>query len=169
MTPARQIIVAALLLFVAAVLQGTLAHAVAIRNAEPDFTIVVLACGALLIDAEEAVVGLSMLTGLMLASMNAQYVGSYLTSRLMAGVFAGSLQRHLIRDNLVVPPLVVVVATLLSELIFAAMVPGVWLHHLRPWAREKAGELAYNAVLSFPVYALMRRFGIGYRREDPFG
>jgi rod shape-determining protein MreD len=168
MTPARQILIVSFLLVVAAVLQGRLAHAVMIMGAQPDFPLVLLGCAALLIGGDGAI-WLAFWTGLLQAAMAAQYVGSYLTSRVLAGAFASSLQRDLIRDSIVVPPLVVLAVTVITEFIFAAMVPHAWLHHLRPWLRGEIGGTVYNTVLSYPCFLLLRRCGIGYRREDPFG
>jgi len=167
MTPGRQTFVVALVLIAATVLQGRLAHIISIKGAQPDFPLVVLACGATLIGGSNAI-GLAVWAGLLEAATFGMWFGSVLTSRTLAGAFAGSLQRSVIRDSVVVPPLVVLATTVVAEFVFAAMVPSSWLHHAHRWLRTVVGELVYNTILSHPVYALLRRFGVGQPRENSF-
>jgi rod shape-determining protein MreD len=167
MTPGRQTFVVALALIAAAVLQGRLAHIIAIKGAQPDFPLIVLACGATLIGGSSAI-GLAVWAGLLEATMFGMWFGSVLTSRTLAGAFAGSLQRSVIRDSVVVPPLVVLATTVVAEFVFAAMVPSSWLHHVHRWARNVMGEIVYNTVLSHPVYLVLRRLHVGQPRENSF-
>jgi rod shape-determining protein MreD len=167
MTPGRQTFVVALALVVATVLQGRVAHVISIKGAQPDFPLIVLACGAILIGGGNAIF-LAVWAGLLEAATFGVWFGSCLTSRTLAGAFAGSLQRSVIRDSIVVPPLVVLATTLVAEFVFAAMVPSSWLHHAHRWAHTIIGELVYNTILSHPVYALLRRCGAGQPRENSF-
>lgn len=168
MTPGRQAFIVAIFLVLATVFQGIVAHAITIKGAEPDFTLIVMACGATLIGGNYAL-GLSLWAGLLEAAMLSQFVGSYLASRTLAGAFAGGLKRSVIRDSLVVPPLIVFLTTAVANLIFAVMVPHSWLHHAHQWTRAVIGQLIYNTVLSYPVYFLLRRCRIGQPKENPFG
>jgi len=168
MTPARQSVIVAIFLVLATVFQGTAAHAIAIKHAEPDFPLIVLACGANLIGGNYAI-GLAVWTGLLEASMVAQFVGTYLASRTLAGAFAGSLKQSVIRDSVIVPPLIVFFTTLLAHLIYAAMNPHSWLGHTHTWVRIVGGQLLYNTALSYPVYYLLRRCNIGLPKDNPFG
>ena len=65
--------------------------------------------------------------------------GSLFVSRIAAGAFAGGFGRSLIRDNLIVPPLVVLAATLLAELISVLMAPA-W-----PFTMSAAGSGCWAA------------------------
>jgi len=168
MTPARQSLIVAFFILVAAVLQGNLAHAIAIQRVEPDFPLIVLACGANLIGGNFAV-GLALWTGLLEATMLPQYLGSYLASRTLAGAFAGGLKSSVIRDSIVVPPLIVFFSTMVAQLIYAAINPHSWLHHAHQWVHSMVGQLIYNTVLSYPIYYLLRRCHVGLPKENPFG
>ena len=168
MTPARQSLIVAAFLLLASVFQGNLAHAIVIHRAEPDFPLIVLACGANLIGDNYAV-GLALWTGLLNAVMLPQYMGSCLVSRTLAGAFAGGLKSSVIRDSVVVPPLIVFFTTLVAHLVYAAMNPHSWLHHASQWAHEVGGQLIYNTLLSYPVYYLLRRCNVGMPKDNPFG
>ncbi len=164
MIPTRQVFLVALLLLLAAVLQGRVAHAIQVRGAQPDLPLVGLACGGTLLGGPRGA-GLGFWAGLLTAALVPGTVGSFLTSRTLAGAFAGRLQGSVIRDSVVVPPLVTFATTLIAELIYVLMAP---THHLRAWAAARGGEILYNTLLALPVYSLMRRLHIGHRREDPF-
>ena len=75
----------------------------------------------------------------------------------------------MIRDNLIVPPLVVLAATVLAEFLYVLMAPGLAVHHVRRWAGLVGGEVLYNTLLALPVYLLLRLLQVGRQREDPFG
>ena len=164
MIPARQVALVAFFLLIAAVLQGRGAHAIALRGAEPDFILVALACGATLVGGPRGA-GLGFWAGLLTAALVPGTSGTFLVSRTLAGAFAGWLHGSVIRDSVVVPPLVGLSTTLVAELVYVLMAP---THHLRAWAVARGGELLYNAVLALPLYFLMRRLHIGRQREDPF-
>lgn len=164
MTVVRQVFLAALLLCLAAVLQGRGAHALRIGQAQPDFPLVTLGCAATLLGGARGI-GLGFWAGLLTASLNPGTFGTYLASRTLAGAFAGWLQGFVIRDSLIVPPLVLFAVTLVAEATSVLMAP---THNLRLWALQVGGETLYNMLLALPVYALLRRLGIGRQREDPF-
>jgi hypothetical protein len=164
MIPARQVFLVALFLFVAAVLQGRVAHAIAIRGAQPDFILVVLACGGTLLGGGR-VAGLGFWAGLLTGALIPGTVGTFLTSRTLAGAFAGWLHGTVIRDSIAVPPLAALTTTLVAEVVFVLMAP---THHLRTWAGVRGGELLYNSLLAVPVYFLLSRLQIGRQKDDPF-
>lgn len=168
MSPGRQTIVVSFIVLAAVGLQGRLAHAVTVRGAQPDLPLIVLGCGAALVGGN-ASVGIGFWTGLLQAAVLDVYVGSYLTSRTLAGAFAGFLERTLIRDGVLAPPVIVFSTTIVCELVFAAMAPPVWNHHMRVWIHSVLGEALYNAVLSFPLYYIMRKIGVGWRPADEYG
>lgn len=167
MIPARQVFLAAFFLWLAAVAQGRLAHALRIGSAQPDFVLILLGCGASLLGFQRGAL-LGFWAGLLTAVSLPVTFGTYLTSRLLAGAFAGTLQRSLTRDSPIVPPLVVLATTLLAELLYLLMAPAIVFPHLRRWAWIVGGETVYNTLLSFPLYFLLRLCGIGRLSADPF-
>ncbi len=168
MIPVRQVVLAAFLIWLAAVLQGRVAHAVSIRGAQPDLPLVVLSSSAILVGSMRGSL-LGFWAGLLAAvSLPATY-GSVFASRIVAGTFAGSLGSSLIRSNLLVPPLVTLAANLAAEIVSALIDPGRALHHSHWWLIQTGGEILYNTALALPVYLLLRFCRIGQLRDDPFG
>jgi hypothetical protein len=70
-----------------------------------------------------------------------------------------------IRNNVGVPPLVAIMATFTSHVVYLLMAPP---HHLKSWAFMVLGQLAYNSVLAVPAYFALRRLGFGLERSRPF-
>ncbi len=168
MIPARQVLLAVVLVWVAAVLQGRVAHGIAIRGAQPDLPLVVLSSGAILVGSLRGSL-LGFWAGLLAAVSGPAAYGSVFASRIIAGAFAGSLGSSLIRTNLLVPPLVTLASSLLAAGVATLIAPSFALHHPRLWLRETGGEIAYNTLLALPVYGLLRLCRIGHLRDDPFG
>ena len=168
MIPARQIVLAAFLVWIAVILQARVAHAVSIRGAQPDFPLVVLSGCAMLVGSLRGSL-LGFWTGLLAAASLPAAYGSVFASRIVAGTLAGSLGSSLIRSNFLVPPLVTLAANLLAEIVCALIAPGPALHHSRWWLAQTGSEVLYNTVLALPVFWLLRLCRIGQLRDDPFG
>lgn len=168
MTSVRHFLIAALLLWLAAVGQGRLAHAVSLGGMQPDFRLVVLSCGALLVGRKGGT-WLGFWAGLLTAVSFPPAYGSLFVSRIAAGLFAGTLGRSLIRNNFLVPMLVTLVTTLLAEMLTTLMAPRYALHHLHHRVFLFGGELLYNALLAFPVSLLLRGLQVGVVPEDVYG
>jgi hypothetical protein len=140
----------------------------AIRSAQPDLPLIVLTCGATLVGGAYAPC-LGLFAGYLCVALTPTIsFGSYLVSRTVAGAAAGGLTRSVIRDSVWTPPIVVTLGTAVAEIVFALMAPSAWLHHFRRYLMTAGGEVVYNAALSYPVYVLLRRLGIGFRPEDPY-
>jgi len=168
MTPTRHVLLVAGLLWLAAVGQGLLAHVVSIAGAQPNFPLVILSCGALLV-GRTAGTWLGFWAGLLTAVSFPSAYGSQFVSRIAAGAFAGTVGRNLIRDNFIVAPLVTLASTLLAELLTVLMAPGYAVHHLHHWGMLFGGELLYNTLLAIPASFLLRRLRVGQAAEDSFG
>lgn len=168
MIPTRHVFLAALVLWLAAILQGRAAHALSIHGAQPDLPLVALACGSFLVGSERGAI-LGFWTGLLAASAFPATYGSLFLSRIAAGVFAGVFGRSLIRDNWIVPPVVVLATTLLAELVHVLIAPGLAISHVRVWAGLLGGEVLYNTALAPPVSLLLRLLQVGRQQPDPFG
>ena len=167
MTSGRQTFLVAICILLAHVLQGRVAHAIEFRGAHPDLPLIVLACGASLLGGSRGTM-MGLWSGLLTGAIAIGDYGSCLASRTIAGAFAGNLQRSMLRDSIVVPPLIVLSTTVVAEFIYAVMAPHSWLHHLHLWLRQTGGEIAYNMILSYPIYFLLRLIRIGHKVEDPF-
>lgn len=168
MIPTRQVVLAALFVWLAIIFQGRLAHAIVFRGAQPDFPLVVLASSAILVGSLRGTL-LGFWAGLLAAAALPTAYGSVFAGRIAAGAFAGRFGSRLIRTNLLVPPLVTLAASLLAEIVPALVAPGPALHHPRLWLVQAGGEVAYNTVLALPVYLALRVCRIGQLRDDPFG
>lgn len=168
MIPARQMLLAAALIWAAAILQGRVAHAISIAGAQPDFPLVVL-CGCSILVGSLRGSLLGFWAGLLTAVTVPAAYGSLFAGRIAAGAFAGRFGSNLIRANLLVPPLVTLLANLLAEIISLLIFPGLALHHSRSWLTQTGSELLYNSLLSLPVYLFLRFCRIGQIRDDPFG
>lgn len=161
-------ILLAALLWLAVVCQGSLAHTINIRGVQPDFPLVVLSCGSILVGGVGGT-WLGFWAGLLAAVSFPQAYGSLFFSRIAAGAFAGSVGQNLIRDNILVPSLVTIASTLLAEMLTALLAPGYVFHHLRHWVSLTCGELCYNALLAIPVFLFLRGIRVGQVTEDYFG
>ncbi len=168
MIPKRQVVLAAALIWLAAVAQGRAAHALSVHGVQPDLRLVVLACGALLVGGPRGTL-LGFWTGLLTAAAAPGLYGSLFLSRLMAGALAGGVGRSLIGGNFLVPPLVTLAATLVAEAVTVVLAPGLALHHIRHWLWLAGGGALYNSLLALPASLLLRVLGVGRPREDPFG
>lgn len=168
MISARHVLLVAALIWVAAVSQGRAAHALSLFGAQPDLPLIALACGSLSLGSARGAL-LGFWAGLLAAAALPMTYGSVFLSRIAAGAFAGGVGRSLIRDNLVVPPLVVLAATLMAEGLGVLIAPGAAVHDVRHWLRLLGGEMVYNALLALPVSLLLRLLRIGQVAADPFG
>lgn len=168
MIPLRHAALVGLLIWIAAILQGRAAHALALGRAQPDLPLVALACGAQLLGSAWGI-RLGFWAGLLAAAASPQAYGSVFLARIAAGAFAGGIGRSLIRDNLFVPPLVALTTTILAEAISLLMAPGPALHHARHWFGLAGGGVLYNALLALPASLLLRLLGVGRQREDSMG
>lgn len=168
MIPARQVVLAAFLIWVAAVLQGCVAHAISIRGAQPDLPLVVLCGSAILVGSMRGSL-LGFWAGLLAAVSLPAVYGSLFASRIVAGALAGSLGSTLIRSNLLVPPLVTLAANVAAEVVSALIAPSQPLHGSHRWLVQTGSEILYNTALALPVYLLLRVCRLGQLRDDPFG
>jgi hypothetical protein len=160
----RRFIFLLALILLAAVLQAGFGNDVSIMRAKPDLILVVTACGGVLTGPARATFA-GLWAGLLTATLSNVNYGSILVSRTAMGILAGWLHHHVIRDSIVVPPLVVLVGTLTAEVIYFLMAP---THNIHAWARSVGGETLYNIALSFPVYFGLRALGMGPEPVSPF-
>jgi rod shape-determining protein MreD len=141
------------ILFLGAVLEGSISHRIAIASVPPDFLLVGTCCVALLTGRSAgALVGF--LGGLLSGALAINSVGAFVVSRTLAGFFAG-WSRRLLSPTLWATCLVVTcVCSFAAELTFLLVAPQ---SDLAGWVQRTVTRSAYNAVLSVPVYVLLLR------------
>lgn len=160
----RRFFILLVLVLLAAVLQAGFSEDVTIGRAHPDFVLVVAACGGVLTGPVRATFT-GLWAGLLTAILSDVNYGSLLVSRTVMGILAGWLHHHVIRDSIVVPPLVALAATAVAEIIYFLMAPS---HGITIWLRSVGGEALYNMALSFPIYFGLRAIGMGPEPVSPF-
>jgi LytS/YehU family sensor histidine kinase len=152
------------LILLAAIIQAGFGNDVSIMRAKPDLILVVAACGGVLTGPVRATIS-GLWAGILTAALSPVNYGSILVSRTAMGILAGWIHNHVIRDSIVVPPLVVLGGTLTTEVIYFLMAP---THNIHAWVRILGGEVIYNVALSFPVYFGLRALGMGPEEVSPF-
>jgi len=139
-------------------LQAGVSNRIAVFHARPDFVLTTLVCSSILIGSLYGTV-LSVWGGFLTAVLAGYNYGSVMVSRLITGTLSGALQQHINQDNYIIPPIVVFLATWLTEGLYFLMAPN--LHGLRWWGKMVVGESVYNAILSVPIYIGLRALKFG--------
>lgn len=165
MSGLRQSLLTVFALLLAACAQGRLAHSLSVHGAQPDFVLVTLACGATLMGGASGI-WLGLWAGLLTAALVPQTLGTFLAARLAGGAFAGWLAGGVIQRSWVVPPLAALATTAVAELVSVLIAP---THHLRAWAFAVGGETVWNMLWAVPVFAVLRKLGVGRTPDDAFG
>ncbi len=146
----------ALLLLIAACLQGAFADAMQIGGAKPDLLLATALTGALFCDANGAA-ALGFFAGLLLACLAAPPhggFGSLIVSRTLVAFGVGWLEERIFRDSALFALALVAAGTALAEGLFFLFAPQSALLH---WARALGSTTLYNAILAIPLYLLIRR------------
>lgn len=159
----KRVIVFALVIATACVLQGTLSSPISIHHARPDFLILALTCLALLTNPAQGVAA-GFCGGLVTAVLSGINYGTFMVSRIAAGWVSGWIGRTMNREALLTPLAGITAATLVSQLIAFIMAP----YNPVRWAGLTAGELAYNLVLMIPIYLVLQRIVRPRRTRDRF-
>jgi rod shape-determining protein MreD len=152
-------------LLLASWLQAALSTRIEVFHARPDFVLTTLVCICILVGTTHGTL-LSVWAGFLTAVLAGYNYGSVLVSRLIIGTLSGTLQQHLIQDNIIIPPVTIFLATWLSETIYFLMAPN--LHSLHWWSHMVLGESIYNAILSIPIYFGLRLLNYGAEAEQGF-
>jgi len=141
------------LVALAAVLQGVWAHRLRAFGATPDFPLLVLACLSVGTNPTTAAWA-GFLTGLLLASMLEQMVGSLIVSRTLAATVVSYLSITLsMRHGLCILPAVVLLSLLAHGMLYLAAP----LAEGGAFWRAAIGSMVYNMGLAIPAYWLVRR------------
>jgi rod shape-determining protein MreD len=153
MTGMRAAIWIVLVLILGAILNGPLAHRMALFGAAPDLLVIGVACLSLFLGrAAGAVVGF--VSGLLMGSLTGEFLGAYAVSRAFGGFVAGWAPRFLLPQLWITGPVVTFLSTLTVDLVFLLIAPQ---NDLGSWVKLSILRSAYHAGLCVPLYLLLLR------------
>ena len=149
----------AILAVVAVVLDAALAPEIEILGARPDFLVLVVVYGSLLVGARAATVA-GFLTGFVADSELPEYLGLNALALSVTGYVSGGVWDHLVRANLFVQCLVLFGASLLHDVIYYVV---YYRNHMDMFLRfvTRYGLLGglYTAAFGIVIFALARAKG----------
>jgi rod shape-determining protein MreD len=147
-----------LLLGALALLQSTLLPQVRVLGVQPDMVLLVIVAWSLLRGSEEGMLW-ALIGGLALDMLSSAHMGVNTLPLLLIGFLTGLWQRDIVRQDLLVPFLVIPIATILYQGAMVGLLklfgwPGSWSASLRYAILPTA---LVNTLLMPIVYVLMRR------------
>ena len=141
---------------VAVVLDATLAPEIEILGARPDFAVLVLVYGALLMGGRTPIIS-GFFIGLVADSELPEYLGLNALALAITGYLASRLLDHLVKANIFVQCTVIAGATLLHDVIYYIV---YYRNHLdlfgRFFVHQALLGAVYTAVLGAVIYAVAR-------------
>ncbi len=156
MTPeTKKVIWLSVCLLFAITLQSTFADSIQIQGVKPDIILTLALVGAMFCDGNGGAL-LGFIAGLFFAAIASPPAGfgAIIISRTLGGFGVGWLGEHLFRENLKLAIPIVMGGTILTEALFFVIAPQA---NIPLWIRHTLGNSLYNAVLTIPVYLLLKR------------
>ncbi len=149
----------AVVAFVAVVLDVTVAPEIAIWGARPDFAVLALVYGSLVLGGRAATIaGFSM--GLLIDTGNPEYLGLNALALAVVGYATGGVWDHLVRTNVLVQCVVIFGATMLHDFIYYLI---YYRNHLDFFADSMLSQgvvgAAYTAAFGLVIFAVARLSG----------
>ncbi|HMM22800.1 MAG TPA: rod shape-determining protein MreD [Selenomonadales bacterium] len=144
-----------LLLIAALVLQATLVPLIAVKGIRPDLLLLaVVSCGLLL--GKEQGVGVGFFAGLLQDLASGNIFGLNILSKMACGYMAGLLERKVFKENILLPILTILLATLFNGAltVFLMLAFGYKLD-LPSAAMNVAMTALYNALLAVPMHRMV--------------
>lgn len=155
-----------LLLLLALVLQSTILPLIAINGVRPDLLLIMVVSSGLLLGKEHGV-GMGFFAGLLQDLASGNIFGLNTLSKLATGYFAGSLERKVFKENILLPVLAIVLATGFNGLIMLAMlIVFGYKVDVMPALTNIMFVLLYNAVLAIPVHQAIYRLARNWMAEQ---
>ncbi len=160
-TPRLRVPVVIGMMALALALQTTVFSSISIGDVKPDLVLVVALCAGLLVGpGTGAIVGA--FAGLFEGYAQGERIGSLGLSRAIAAFLAGTVETHVLPDNVVVPMVTVFLGSLAAHAVYFAVAPTFPIG--RP-LRIGLTESMLNMALTPLVYLALARWGIAYRRS----
>ena len=153
MSGGRGILVAAILLWVGAVLQGSVAHRIGIATAQPDFLLIFMSVMSLYCSTAGST-GLGFFTGLMTGAPAGANLGAQAISRTFAGFADGWIGSIGFQPNAFWAAVNTAIVTVIAQLLLMFLAPP---KAIPLFLAATIASAVYNGVLAMPVYLLLRR------------
>lgn len=156
-----------LLLFVLAVVQSTIMPRIALWGVHPELMLMVVTSWSILSGAEEGMLW-ALIGGIPLDLLSAGKFGLHTLALLLVSFLSGLGERAIFRSDLLMPLLVIPLATLGYEM---ALLGGLyltgWSAPLGPYfSQVVAPSIGVNTLLMSPIYLLLRVLHRRVHREE---
>ena len=146
-------LVAGVLLWLGAALQGAIAPRMGIFIARPDFLLIFLSVMCLHCTTAGATV-LGFFAGLMMGAPAGANLGAYIISRSVAGFVDGWIGVIGFQPNLFWAAVNTAIVTVVAQLLLMFLAPQ---QGITAFLAATIASAVYNGVLAIPTYALLRR------------
>jgi len=147
-------------MIIALALQTTVLHAVSIGGVKPDLVLVVALCAGLIVGPGAGAL-FGACAGLLEGYAQGAHIGSLGLSRALAAFLAGTVETHVMPDNVIVPMITVFLGSLAAHAIYFVVAPEFPI--ARP-LRIGMTESLLNMLFTPPLYLALTRWGLTYRR-----
>jgi rod shape-determining protein MreD len=146
-----------LFLMATLVIQATLLPLITVGGARPDLLLIVVVSAGLLLGREHGV-GMGFFAGLLQDLASGNIFGVSILSKTVTGFVAGLMERKVFKENVLLPLLGVVVATVFNSVIMLSLLFFLGFEVDIPAAvANTIFVLGYNAVLAIPVHQIVYR------------
>ncbi|HWQ61601.1 MAG TPA: rod shape-determining protein MreD [Negativicutes bacterium] len=146
-----------LFLLATLVIQTTVLPLVAVGGARPDLLLLVVVSAGLLLGREHGV-GMGFFAGLLQDLASGNIFGVSVLSKTATGYVAGLAERKVFKENVLLPLLAVIIATVFNSILMIVMLAFLGFAVDIPTAVANTFfVLGYNAVLAIPVHRVVCR------------
>lgn len=147
----------ALFLVATLVIQTTVLPLIAVAGARPDLLLLVAVSAGLLLGREHGV-GLGFFAGLLQDLASGNIFGVSTLAKTATGYVAGMIERKVFKENVLLPLLAVIIATVFNSAVMLVMLFFLGFETDIPTAvANTLFVLGYNAVLAIPVHRIVYR------------
>ncbi len=145
----------ALFLVVTLVVQTTVLPLIAVAGARPDLLLLVVVSAGLLLGREHGV-GMGFFAGLLQDLASGNVFGVNVLSKTAAGYVAGLVEQKVFKENVLLPLLAVILATVFNNALMLVMLAFLGFAVDIPTAvANTMFVLGYNTVLAIPVHRIV--------------
>lgn len=139
------------------ILQATVVPMMAIDGVRPDILLIIVVSSALLLGKDQGI-GIGFFAGLFQDLASGNIFGLNVLSKMVTGYLAGSMERNVFKENVLLPVMAVILATLINSLIMMCtlFILGYEVY-LMTTLLNMLYLTAYNALMAIPVHLLVYR------------